>query len=866
MIAHLQNSVSPLMWGVLLGLMGSPVLAELPGHLLANVPSISMARGTVFQSTVTSDGRVLIQGDFTEVNGVARPSLAVLRNDGTLDTSFVPESVGLSGQPQTMTPFISPNTTGGLQVLTNGTWLHSLYGYTLAYRPDGTLAPDYGFLNDCDGAARILCETTTALYILRTASDGHRFEAYRKPDFQRVPLDEDLWPVPVMQAVPAANGGAWLLGREAGDPMSLIQPPWVLFRITASGELDAHFAPVSLRGDRGFLLKSRSCGGFRLIYWDESWYSMGYHVAMRHYVVDFHDAGGTLMMSRNVHLPFGTALLEAEEADGAWLYNVVEGEPWQRVQRIVRMRADGTPDPGFSVLLSAPMLAVLPDGRIQHSHLHRILPDGTPDPAWQVPALVADPTVAILGHFADGAVLLQRTGVPLDGTGHPLVALTPALEPDSTFQPAPDLPPAFSYHLAQDRQSILMVVQDIYEFPDNSRTRILRLLRDGSIDPDSPRHIPESGIILMQPDGTPEPAYLTGPFGLVPLPDGDMFIYYTAPYSVDVPNTVLYRLRPDGTRDPDFSFAGDSQWLQSPFMLADGRFMVRHELFSPDGSRIDIPPLPQFGAPMAELEPNRIVVRYFDNVGVQLGLFDFEHGMDPEFNTAFEEGTAIQQVLPLPDGTWIVSGSLVTAGGTQRLVRLYADGRIDPTFRPATLSRTLPWTEGLWSVVREGVLVSASFTHRARPVPPASMRVLPANSGLLVGGDFTHAGEEPRTGLALLSLQPVDTFSQWLEIFAAETPDQPEQQLGAYVQGVDPLAAPPRLARSETGMPGLWQLPVNPDATDMEIEWEVSTDLDQWRKALPGEIPVTVGAASLHPVLPQNDASFFLRARYRLVP
>jgi hypothetical protein len=36
------------------------------------------------------DGELLISGTFVSVNGVARPSLARLNADGTLDTTFVP--------------------------------------------------------------------------------------------------------------------------------------------------------------------------------------------------------------------------------------------------------------------------------------------------------------------------------------------------------------------------------------------------------------------------------------------------------------------------------------------------------------------------------------------------------------------------------------------------------------------------------------------------------------------------------------------------------------------------------------------------------------------------------------------------------
>jgi hypothetical protein len=39
---------------------------------------------------VQPDGRILLAGNFTQINGTARPRVARLNPNGTLDTSFVP--------------------------------------------------------------------------------------------------------------------------------------------------------------------------------------------------------------------------------------------------------------------------------------------------------------------------------------------------------------------------------------------------------------------------------------------------------------------------------------------------------------------------------------------------------------------------------------------------------------------------------------------------------------------------------------------------------------------------------------------------------------------------------------------------------
>ena len=46
--------------------------------------------GTVFDVKVQSNGKIVVAGGFNEVGGVARPGIARLNADGTLDTTFVP--------------------------------------------------------------------------------------------------------------------------------------------------------------------------------------------------------------------------------------------------------------------------------------------------------------------------------------------------------------------------------------------------------------------------------------------------------------------------------------------------------------------------------------------------------------------------------------------------------------------------------------------------------------------------------------------------------------------------------------------------------------------------------------------------------
>ncbi len=849
-------------------------LAIPPGNVLPYDPLLPLQEGGLSESALAPDGSILLRGDFTGINGVARPGVALLSPDGLVDKSFVPESAAISGPPQPV-PFMPwpPLPPGSsLLALTNGTWIHSFPGHALAYRPEGTLDARYAFLNACDGDASVLFETGAALYFLRYSAEGRALKGYRNDTFERLPLNVDeTWPVPAVGAAPATDGRLWVLGQEPieGSPWLYWNlPPYHLFRVAADGEIDPTFDTVELPANRGYRIEPRVDGGFRLIHWYEPWPVLWPMSSYRSYAIDLYDANGVWERSRSAHLPQGVPLLLAEEASGALLHNLVEEHDGQRVYFLVRILADGSPDPDFRIPLEALSLHLLPDGRIHHSHVRRILPDGTPDPSWEPPQLLTDPAFDVLGMFADGGILIRQNKTPLDPSIHPLMSLDASLEPDGLFLPPPDLPAALSYHLTGDREAVLVVLRGIHEFPGGTRTRILRLNRDGSVDPDSPRHVPGSGFSVWVPDGEPIHAPYTGPFHVHPLPDGRMLVRYVL-HEQPVPRFVLYRLLSDGSTDPDFSYTSAQHWMTSAFVLSDGRFLVHNNLHAQNGALIETFSFPSHGTPITELPDGRVALRFSDENNIpQLALWDLDDGMDPAFHTGFHAGTAIRHVWPLPDDSLMVEGHLNLSSGSRHLVRLYPDGRFDPTFMPPMPARTLPWTTGLWSVVRSGQLVSASFAHRARDTRISSASHMPDQDALLVAGDFTHLGETPRRGLALLSLHRVNAFTEWLEVlFAGSIPDTPEEYLEDYATGGDPFTpARPRTFRPVPDAVRTMWTPLNPDAADVEIEFEVSTDLEHWRTALPGEILSSPDPRGMRLSLSENFPSLFMRIRYRIAP
>src|SRR5205823_1198028 len=100
----------------------------------------------VLAVAVQTDGKILIGGLFTQVNGVGRPNVARLNSDGTLDTGFLDGESG-ADQPVRVLAVQSNNKVvlAGSFTQVNGVARNKIARLNI----DGTL--DTGFLNGLDG-------------------------------------------------------------------------------------------------------------------------------------------------------------------------------------------------------------------------------------------------------------------------------------------------------------------------------------------------------------------------------------------------------------------------------------------------------------------------------------------------------------------------------------------------------------------------------------------------------------------------------------------------------------------------------------------------------------------------------------------
>jgi uncharacterized delta-60 repeat protein len=139
------------------------------------------ASGSVYAATVQSDGKVLIGGSFTAVNGTARGHIARLNSDGTLDTSF---GNGLAGVNSLVSAVAVQNNgkvlIGGSFAIVNGTVRSSIARLWSSPAPtnatlsalavsSGTLAPTFA-ANTLSYTATV-SNAVTSITIIPTTAD-----------------------------------------------------------------------------------------------------------------------------------------------------------------------------------------------------------------------------------------------------------------------------------------------------------------------------------------------------------------------------------------------------------------------------------------------------------------------------------------------------------------------------------------------------------------------------------------------------------------------------------------------------------------------------------------------------------------------
>lgn len=534
-----------------------------------------------------TDGKFLIAGDFTSVDGVARNRIARLMPDGSLDPTFHP-GAGANGSINTVRVLSG----GSLIVGGNFGWFNGVrHPFLARLLPDGLVDMDFhvpalnwsveDVLELPDG--RILAvglfttaEGKAANRVVRLLADGRldtSFQTGEGLDSSALALARD-------------EAGRYLIGGSFQEYDGQVRPFLVRLEGTAvapGGEIEfAALRRETTEIDSSIRVKVVRRGGMGEV---EVAYESRAGTAAA--VEDFESVAGTLTFAEgqeeaeivlslvddavmegteslflDLISPTGDAVLGARRSLEVWIRdNDTAVNPGASYPEFATERpTDGEvyrllPQPDGKILAGGSF------GRlagVNRNHFGRLLGDGSPDPDFN-PSAYADGDVYDFALLPDERLLIGGSFNEVNGEPRARIA---RLFPDGRLDP--------SFRSGENF---------------NGQVKALQVLPDGKILVAGSFNFLEGvrlrGIARLHPDGLPDFGFSPGEGpdntvnALTVLPDGKILIAGNFDRVHGIARYRIARLLPDGTLDPDFDpGAGPNAGINAMLRLPDGRLVI----------------------------------------------------------------------------------------------------------------------------------------------------------------------------------------------------------------------------------------------------------------------------------------------------
>ena len=695
-----QNTVDPVFGGAGLGIAGNVTrLALQPdGKLLVGTKTGGLVRLNTDSSTdlnfhvditnilldyyalpivgavaVQPDGRIVVAGPFTMVNGVANGGFVRLNPDGTTDPSFAgPGDASIGARAR-----------------------------TIVLQPDGKMLVG-GFAMTYKGV------TTGGL--VRLNADGSvdgGFNAGVDPSVHgdsTVPTENDgynLVPRVFVQA-----DGKIVVGGIFTQANGVARKNFA--RFNADGTLDDSFNPVA---SADLTVMTVQADGKILV-------------------------GGNFAQINGVARTYFARLNVDGSVDTSFNYNgnFVYGaiaQPDGRVlvqyfDEIHRVNANGSVDAAYAVptgyYITEAVLALANGtvfvggsftdvGTFSVNSVVHINADGSVDMRY-TPDVASGPNgpVSCLALQADGKMIIGGSFTQVGGLVHHRVArLKSDGTLDNTFNADLDDSSAFIFALAVQDDGKVLVGGSFYQVQGTSVFDLVRFNADGSLDTDF------------------QPAYRGNVFSIIAQPDGKILI--SGDYSVSGTSAGPYgdgvvRLNADGSVDAQFDFGDGGGYGHGLTPLPDGKFLLTSSYLARLLPDLSVDPSFQLEPRLAhslsgyscapQADGKIVLAGYFGYFGSEdnpetLVRINADGSLDKTFSANIK-GT-VTQVVAEADGTLVISGDFTAVDGVarQRLAHLAADGRLSPfvsveTGANGAIGSLTPQPDGK-------VLVVGSFTN-----------------------------------------------------------------------------------------------------------------------------------------------------------
>ncbi|HEY0606256.1 MAG TPA: cohesin domain-containing protein, partial [Herpetosiphonaceae bacterium] len=650
-------------------------------------PELLMS-STISHFVAQPDGKVIVAGDFTSASDVSGARLARLNIDGTLDPSFATVSISPAYVGNNQTPAaLALQADGKLLIGGNFNQVNGVSRRSLArLNADGTLDASFTAAPDsCCEVRKILVQPDGKIIV---GGSFNKFNGVTRPGLARLNADGTVDPTFVP---PFASSTSQDLALQPDGKLliggSLYLSSTVrlhLARLNTDGTLDTSFAPslnqsgeiedFGLQPDGKLVIAGRFTTVNDVP--RENLARLNADGTLDPAFVP--GASTTYRISAVIVRPNGKMIVSGYTSFSSPLF--------------ARLNADGTTDSAFALAPNSigrvDMLGQQADGKlllagsfsaidhVSRTGLARLNADDSLDASF-VPFLNKAGQVWTVGQQADGKLLLGGSFTSINGIYRPGVArLNLDGSVDPTFDPESNLEIYPRKLIVQPDGKIVLSGSFFANYV--RRDGLMRLNPDGSLD---------AGFAPIIDQRNPVE-------DLVRQPDGKLVIvgYFTSVNGVSRPG--IARLNPDGSLDMSFNGSTAGYNNASKLTLqANGKLLVYIDSFgetvtlmrlNPDGS-------PDTGFATPQLNPYsgylRSIVEQPDGKILIGGAFYSINGMyrehivrlnaDGSLDLSFETNTytdAIHELMLQPDG------KILVAGLSAKLWRLNPDGSTDPSF------------------------------------------------------------------------------------------------------------------------------------------------------------------------------------------
>ena len=700
------------------------------------------APGTVYSALEQPDGKKVVLGDFSRVDGTASARLMRFNANGSVDAVFR-QNVGTAGPIYRMV--LQSN---GQLLLTSGTAAPLTAGgitrnTLLRLNADGTADP--------------------------TLNIGAGPTSTSQPNYASADI---TLPLPNGQIL-AVGGFDHFGGTVANN----------LVRLNASGSVDANFN--SGTGADGYVGTAVLLPNGKLLI---GGYFANYNGTPRNGLARL-NTDGSLDPTFNSNFTAGSSVDHlAVLPDGRILVaGTIDPAVASSTPGLVRLLADGSADNTFSVpagimggnvfsyygnaieLQADGRILIANDGSIASYPVARLNADGTLDGTFSV---VAPPDFYLnsLTLLASGKILMAgRYRATLNYAYNPLLQLTSTGVVDPTFQPTYRANGSVST-LAQQADGKLLATGDFSEVNGQVAQGLARFNNDGTFDASY------AGAASL----------LSLPRECALQPDGRLLV---------LTGSSVQRLLATGAADNSFASAFVGPNPRRLFRQADGRVLVagvgsgvmvrllangNSDATFTLGASFDRTQAPTIRAISQQADGKILVTGNFLVAGTPRGIVRLETtgALDATFTGSSFTTIIIPASLTVqPDGKILVGGTFSAYGGTPRanIVRLNPNGSLDAGFVPPAaatgiVSCVLLQPNGrillggtyaapglpanLARLLTDG---SADASFAATAVPNSTVRTLliQPDGKIVLGGSFTQVNGQPNQGLARITASNV---------------------------------------------------------------------------------------------------------------